>query len=99
MLTDCDLYVGNLSLEVSEGDLRPLFERFGKVISVKVARDHSLQNSKGYAFVEMDSKGACHTAIKELEGTQIKGRSVILSFVKDRIDYHSNDNTPTKGFW
>jgi RNA recognition motif-containing protein len=55
-IKDCELYVGNLSTEVNENDLRPLFERFGKVTTIKVARDPTLQRSKGYAIVEMGAR-------------------------------------------
>jgi RNA recognition motif-containing protein len=94
-----DLYVGNLSLEVTEDDLRPLFESYGRVVSIRIVRDRILHNSKGYAFVEMDSGFACQEAIQHLEGSQVRGRSVIISLVKDRTDYDSNDNTTTRAFW
>ncbi len=71
-----NIYVGNLSLEVTEGELRREFMAFGEVISVTIMNDKYIGSgqSKGYAFVEMASKSEGSTAIDNLEGKKLRDR-------------------------
>ncbi len=62
------IYVGNLQLEFSEGDVREMFSNHGKVDSVAIIRDRSTGRPKGIAFVEMPSNGQAEAAIKALNG-------------------------------
>jgi RNA recognition motif-containing protein len=73
-----NIYVGNLSLEMTEDELRKEFTEFGEVISVTIMDDKYIGSGqpKGYAYVEMASKSEGATAIANLEGKNLKKRAV-----------------------
>ena len=68
-----NLYAGNLSAEVTEGDLQQAFETFGEVTSAKIIKDKYSGESKGFGFVEMASGREAQSAIKGLNGKELKG--------------------------
>ena len=61
-----NMYVGNLSYNVKESDLRQVMEEYGVVESVKLITDRETRRSKGFAFVEMPESSEASNAIKEL---------------------------------
>ena len=71
-----NLYVGNLSYDVSGDDLRNAFEAYGSVSSCRLITDRDTGQSKGFAFVEMDSNSEADAAIKGLNDQQLKGRAI-----------------------
>jgi len=71
-----NIYVGNLSREVTEDDLRQAFEAHGQVETANVIKDRFTGESRGFGFVEMPSKSEAEAAISELNGTDLKGRSI-----------------------
>ena len=71
-----NIYVGNLSHDITEEDLRQAFEKFGQVESVNLVKDRFSGEPRGFGFVEMPSKDEAQTAIKEADGTDLKGRSI-----------------------
>ena len=73
------LYVGNLPYEVGETELQELFARAGSVESVTVMRDQATGRARGFAFVEMGSDEEAQTAIRDLNATQIGGRSLTVN--------------------
>ncbi|MFH1382392.1 MAG: RNA-binding protein [Chloroflexota bacterium] len=75
-----NIYVGNLSLEVTDDDLRQEFGAFGQVISVTIMNDKYIGSgqAKGYGFVEMISKLEGEAAIASLNGKRLKGRVIDL---------------------
>ncbi|KKK97746.1 hypothetical protein LCGC14_2649660, partial [marine sediment metagenome] len=70
------LYVGNLSYEVTEEDLRLALEQFGQVESATIIKDKHSGQSKGFGFVEMSSKAEGQSAIDGLNGKELKGRTL-----------------------
>jgi RNA recognition motif-containing protein len=72
------LYVGNLPYEVGESELHELFARAGSVESVTVMRDQATGRARGFAFVEMSSDEEAQTAIRELNASQVGGRSLTV---------------------
>jgi len=70
------IYVGNLSYDVEDQDLRTLFEAYGEVSSATVIKDKYTGNSKGFGFVEMPEAEAGGKAVKELRGKEHKGRTL-----------------------
>lgn len=70
------IYVGNLSYQCSEADLKQQFAAFGEVASVKIISDPATGRSKGFAFVEMATREGAEAAIRELNGKEISGRAV-----------------------
>ncbi len=73
-----NIYVGNLSLETTEDELRKEFTEFGKVISVIIMDDKYIGSGqpRGYGYVEMASKSEGATAIANLEGKKLRNRIV-----------------------
>ena len=73
-----NIYVGNLSLEMTEDELRKEFTEFGEVISVTIMNDKYIGSGqpRGYGYVEMASKSEGATAIANLEGKKLRGRVV-----------------------
>ena len=71
-----NIYVGNLSYEVSDEDLNKAFAAFGEVVSAKVIKDGYSGRSKGFGFVEMSNNTEAEAAINGLNGSEIKGRAV-----------------------
>jgi len=73
-----NIFVGNLSLEMTEDELRQEFTAFGQVISVSVMDDRYIGSGqpRGYGFVEMASKSEGEAAVASLEGKTIRGRVI-----------------------
>ena len=71
-----NIYVGNLSYETTEGELRSAFEQFGKVDSVSIIKDKFSGQSKGFAFVEMPAKAEGQSAVEGLNGKDTNGRTL-----------------------
>lgn len=79
-----NIYVGNLSRQTSESDLRAAFESHGQVASVSIIKDKYSGESKGFGFVEMPSKEEAETAIKNLNGKELDGRTLNISEARPR---------------
>ncbi len=71
-----NIYVGNLSHETTDDDLRQAFEAFGQVESATVIKDRFSGESRGFGFVEMPSKTEAQTAIEQMNGKDLNGRAV-----------------------
>lgn len=71
-----NLYVGNLSTEVSQEDLQLTFEAFGQVTSAKVITDKFSGRSKGFGFVEMPVEAEAKSAMNSLNGKELKGQTL-----------------------
>lgn len=78
-----NMYVSNLSFQVTDDELKSLFDKFGEVTSVKVITDKATGRSRGFGFVEMSDK-AGEEAIKELDGKQLDGRAISVSKAKPK---------------
>ena len=62
-----NIYVGNLSQQVTENDLRDAFESFGQVTDIKIIKDRFTSESKGFGFIEMPAKQEAETAMEDLK--------------------------------
>lgn len=71
-----NIYIGNLSLSVTEDSLRSMFAEFGEIESLKIIKDRFTGRSKGYGFIEMPSNSEADQAIKALNGKFIEGRNM-----------------------
>jgi RNA recognition motif-containing protein len=78
MVFDMNIYVGNLSLDVTEEEIRRVFTSFGVVLSVIMMNDKYIGSgqSKGYGYVEMASISEGQTAVASLKGTVINNRKI-----------------------
>jgi len=83
------IYVGNLSYEVTEEDLRQEFVAFGEVTSVSVITDKYSGRPKGFGFVEMASKSEAEAAITGLNGKTLKERTIVVNESRPRTDSRS----------
>lgn len=71
-----NLFVGNMSFQTTEGDLRALFEPFGQVARVHIAMDRETGRSRGFAFVEMPNDAEAAAAMQGLDGKDLGGRNL-----------------------
>ena len=81
-----NIYVGKLSYEVTEDDLRQAFEPFGQVESVTILKDKHSGQSKGFGFVEMASKAEGQSAIDGLNGKELKGTALNVNEARPRTE-------------
>jgi RNA recognition motif-containing protein len=80
------LYVGNLSFDTSESDLRSAFEAHGTVDSVAVVADKFTGRSRGFGFVEMNNAEEAKTAMSELNEKELDGRKLNVNEARPRED-------------
>ncbi|MGD8564618.1 MAG: RNA-binding protein [Desulfarculaceae bacterium] len=78
-----NIYVGNLSFNSTEDELRGLFEEFGEVFSARVITDRMTGRSRGFGFVEMDNE-ASEAAINALNGKEMDGRALKVNEARPR---------------
>ena len=90
---EAKLYVGNLSSTTTEDDLRTLFAQAGQVASVDLVKDRETGNSKGFAFVEMNTRAEAQKAISLLNGFNLKERQLKVNPAKPR-EARSSGLTP-----
>ena len=81
-----NIYVGNLSFEVTDEDLRQAFEEFGAVESAAVVMDKYSGRSRGFGFVEMATSDEANAAISGLDGSDLKGRNLKVNEARPRDD-------------
>ena len=87
-----NIYVGNLSYEVTDEELREAFARFGQVASANVIKDRQTGRSKGFGFVEMPTQAEAQAAIAGLNGTELKGRTLNVSEARPRTERRGGGN-------
>ncbi len=78
------LYVGNLSFNVSEAELEDLFSQTGAVQSANIVTDRDTGRSRGFGFVEMETKEAADAAIEQFNGREIGGRALTVNEARPR---------------
>ena len=86
------LFVGNLSFQTSESDVRAAFEQYGAVESVAIITDRDTGRSKGFGFVEMSDDAASKKAIAELDGATVEGRTIKVMEAKPKEDRPARGN-------
>jgi cold-inducible RNA-binding protein len=80
------LYVGGLAYSVTEAELEALFAEKGKVVSAVVIKDRDSGQSKGFGFVEMEDDTEAQNAIKDLNGKEVSGRTIIVNQARPQED-------------
>jgi RNA recognition motif-containing protein len=81
-----NIYVGNLSYEATEEDLKEAFEAFGEVETVRVLKDNFTGRSKGFGFVEMSNNADAQSAIDGLNDQELKGRPLKVNQARPRTE-------------
>ncbi len=86
-----NIYVGNLSYDLVDEDLRTAFEEYGEVETASVIKDKFTGQSKGFGFVEMPRQADAEEAIKQLNGANLKGRNLKVNQARPR-----GENSPRR---
>lgn len=81
-----NIYVGNLSNDATDDDLRKAFEAYGQVSTASIIKDKFSGESRGFAFVEMPDKTQAQAAIEGLNGSSIKNRAIKVNEARPRED-------------
>ena len=96
------LYVGNLSYDTTEDELRALFTQAGAVSEVALIKDRDTGNSKGFAFITMGSQEEAKKAIEQFNGKSLGSRELTVNVARPREDrprtgYDSNRGGGNRG--
>lgn len=78
------LFVGGLSDEVTEADLRATFGQFGPIADAVVMVDRETRSPRGFGFVTMENRKDAPKAIEQLDGTDLKGRTLVVNVATER---------------
>ena len=81
-----NIYVGNLSFDATEDQVRSIFEAYGAVEKVNVITDRDTGQPRGFAFVEMPDDDAASKAIEALNGTNLSGRNLNINEARPKAD-------------
>ena len=92
-----NIYVGNLSRELTEDELRQAFEAHGQVTSVNIIKDRYSGESRGFGFVEMATKSEAQAAINGLNGTSLGERTLSVSEARPRTEGGGGSRRPYGG--
>ena len=85
-----NIYVGNLSYNVEEFDLKEIFEEYGEVSSVKIITDKFTGKSKGFGFIEMSDDSEAKRAIEELNGGELENRKIVVNESQPKEERSNN---------
>ena len=81
-----NIFVAGLSYQITDADLKELFEEYGEVSSAKTITDRDSHRSKGYGFVEMSNDEEGQHAIEELNDAEYDGRTLSVSVARPRTE-------------
>ena len=81
-----NIYVGNLSYDATQDDLRQAFEAHGEVSSVSIIMDKMMGRSRGFGFVEMPDKSQAEAAIRTLNLQEIRGRAMTVNEARPKAE-------------
>jgi RNA recognition motif-containing protein len=79
-----NLYIGNLSFDTTEDDLREAFGALGSLTSVNLVTDRDTGRSRGFAFVEMSTEAEAQTVISSFDGAEFNGRALTVNVARPR---------------
>jgi RNA recognition motif-containing protein len=85
------MYVGNLSHDITEDELKQEFAAFGAVDSVTLIKDKFTGSPKGFGFVEMPVRSEAEAAVAGLNDKELKGRKIVVNEARPKPDRKSND--------
>jgi RNA recognition motif-containing protein len=87
-----NIYIGNISRESSENEIRTLFEEFGKVENINLIRDNYTKMLKGFGFIDMPDKDEAEKAIKSLDGQMFNGRALTVNPARPKPENSGGGN-------
>lgn len=76
------LFIGSLPYNITESELLELFGQYGNVVHADLVIDHFTGRSKGFAFIEMETRGEGHRAMEDLNGKEYKHRQLVCNEAK-----------------
>ena len=79
-----NIYVGNLSYDITDDEVKDLFSPHGEIASVSIIKDKHSGQSKGFGFVEMPNQAEAEEAIKALNESELKGRNIKVNQAKPK---------------
>ena len=91
-----NIYIGNMSFDTTEDQLREVFQVFGEVTSAKIIMDRDSNRPKGFAFVEMSSKSEAEAAIEGLKGKTLNERTLDVNEARPRSDSGGGGGRPRR---
>lgn len=92
-----NIYVGNLSFNASEDELRQMFEAYGEVSRASIVTDRDTGRSRGFGFVEMPDDSAAMSAIEALNGTEMGGRNITVNEARPKTERGSGGGRGGRG--
>ena len=81
-----NIYVGNLSYEVSDKDLETAFAQYGQITSARIVMDRDTNRPRGFGFVEMANKTEAQAAMQALNGKDLKGRTITVNEARPKAE-------------
>lgn len=91
-----NIYVGNLSYDTGDQELRAAFERFGAVEDARVIEDKFTGRSRGFGFVEMTNDSEAQAAINEMNGKELQGRTLTVNEARPRESRSSRPRSSSR---
>jgi RNA recognition motif-containing protein len=92
------IYVGNLPTAATEDELMQAFSQHGKVSAVNIVKDRETGRPRGFAFVEMPNGNEAANAMKELNLTEIGGRSITVNEARPKADRPRRGGSGRRGW-
>lgn len=92
------IYVGNLSYDVTQGDLDRVFAEYGTVSRVSIPTDRESGRPRGFAFVEMSAESEETAAIEDLDGAEWMGRSMKVNKARPRNENQNRDRRSSRNY-
>lgn len=80
------IYVGNLSTDTKEDNLKALFSEYGNIVTLKIITDQYTGMSRGFGFIEMENEAEVKNAISSLNGHELDGKNIRVNEAYDRKD-------------
>ena len=92
------LYIGNLSYQLKEDELRAVFAEVGNVVSVTIIKDRVSGQSRGFGFVEMATEDDAKNAIATLHGRPVDNRPIVVSEARPQQPRDNRGGRPAGGY-
>jgi len=93
-----NIFVGNVSRQVNDTELRATFEQYGNVTSATIIKDRDTGDSRGFGFVEMENNEEAKNAIEQLNGFELKGRKINVNEARPREERPRRDGYQKRRF-
>ena len=93
------IYVGNLSFDTTQEELRDLFAQYGEVTDVHLPMDRESGRPRGFGFIELPDDAQAQAAIDAINGTEVGGRTLTVNRARERTDRDRSGGERSGGRW